>query len=123
MTASAEAVDELDAGDGAVSLFEDGVQVPGQGGGTIGPDSGICLGPDGVLFDLPAAQLVRGPFGTPGPMNLGGYCATAGAPGPVTFQTTGGRHTYELRYAFDCTCGGGDHAAFKNRRIWVNPIS
>ncbi|MDO8211274.1 hypothetical protein [Conexibacter sp. CPCC 206217] len=122
VTASAEAVDEPDVGDGAVSLYEDGVQMPGQASGQAGDGVGLCYGPDGVLFDMPGGFALAGPFGTPGAMGFSGYCSTVGAPGPVTFQTTGGRHTYELRYAFDCACSGGDHAAFENRRLWVNPV-
>jgi hypothetical protein len=53
-------------------------------------------------------------------MGFGGFCATVGAPSPVTFQTTPGAHTYELRYAF-CGCSGTE-VTFSNRRLWVNPI-
>lgn len=107
-------------GDGAVSLYEDGEQMPGQAPGDLGGGTGFCSGPDGVLFDAPAISSdTFGPFGTPGVLNFG-YCATVGAPGFVTFQTTPGRHTYELRYAF-CGCTGTE-ATFSNRRLWVYPI-
>lgn len=101
------------AGDGSASLFEDGVQLPGQGT--------FCDGPDGVLFDAPADAIGEpAVFSTPGSVGLYG-CATIGAPGWVLFQTTPGTHTYDLRYAF-ATCGCADSVTMQNRRLWVTPL-
>lgn len=107
--------------DGAVSLYEDDVQMPGQAGGDHdGTGFGPCSGPDGVLFDVPATGTdAIGPFGTPAVFSIG-FCAGVGAPGWVTFQTTPGRHTYELRYAY-CGCAG-TQATFSERKLWVYPI-
>lgn len=111
VTASAE----VDEGDGAVSLFENGAPVPGQAAGSI------CNGPDGVLFNAPFDMVGKATWGTPGTFVLG-TCATVGAPGPVTFETTPGEHTYELRYAY-CGCdpdAGG--VTFGNRTLRISPI-
>jgi hypothetical protein len=111
VAASTQATD----GDGAVSLFQDGVQMPGQA------PAGLCAGPGGTLFDAPGETASPGPFSTPGIFSPYG-CASVGPPGAVTFQTTPGAHTYELRYAFvNCGCSG-TQATFSNRRLWVNPI-
>lgn len=105
-------------GDGAVSLFEDGVQVPGQ--------ADYCWGPAGTLFDAPGDPADPeggiGPFGTPGSLGVFG-CATIGRPGPVLFQTTPGRHTYELRYALAaCGCNPSTEVRFSERKLWVTPL-
>ncbi|HST37894.1 MAG TPA: hypothetical protein VLK58_00220 [Conexibacter sp.] len=117
VAASAEAADD----DGAVSLYEDGVQMPGQAPGDLDEGTGPCSGPNGVLFDAPVGSTggIPGPYGTPGGLNFG-FCAAIGAPGFVTFQTTPGRHTYELRYAY-CGCAG-TQVTFSNRKLWVYPI-
>lgn len=99
---------------GAISLYEGDRQVDGQAVG------GVCPGPDGVLFNVPAGPDVVA-FGTPGFYDFG-ICASIGAPGPVVFQTTPGRHTYELRYAIgDCGCTPTGTAGFSNRKLWVIP--
>jgi collagen triple helix repeat protein len=108
VAASVEVVDD----DGAVSLYEDGNQIAGQGS--------FCDGPPGTLFDAPFLDpSMPGPFGTPGSRGVFG-CTTVGAPGFVLFQTTPGTHTYELRYAScDCT---PDPTTFSNRRLWIAPL-
>jgi hypothetical protein len=105
---------EVDEENGAVSLFEDGDQLPGQA------PASACDGPDGVLFNAPFGFGGRGPWGTPGVFALG-VCATVGAPGPVTFATDPGEHTYELRYAY-CGCNPGGEVTFLNRKLWVAPL-
>lgn len=108
VTASAKAP----AGEGAVSLYEDGEQVPDQGGD-------ICGGGVGTLFDTPGEQMVA-TYGTPAAFTSYG-CATVGAPGPVLFETTPGEHTYELRYMSQ-NCGCSPEATFSNRRLWITTM-
>jgi Collagen triple helix repeat (20 copies) len=96
---------------GAVSLYQDGVQMPGQ------IDSGGQCGPDGDLFTAFAATPPTR-FGTPAAPGAAD-CAVIGPAGPVLFQTTPGVHTYELRYAM---LGGGSQATFIDVRLLVTPI-
>ena len=118
VTASVEGRDD----DGAVSLYQDGNPMPGLPG-AVSP----CLGPESTFFDVPSTSVggqflpdvYTGPYGTPGGFDVYG-CMTTGVPGPVTFQTTPGVHTYELRYAF-CGCTGTE-ATFFNRKLWVTPM-
>lgn len=102
---------------GAVSLYQDGAEMPGQSENCGAPEggsglfSGENLGGSGETFTV----------GTPA---AGFFCGTEGAPGPVLFQTTPGTHRYELRYA-SCGCGGGGPEAspvtFSARRLYVAP--
>ncbi len=125
IAAAAESLpDEADIGDGSVSLYEDGVQMPGQATGVgsttatapaTGPTASSSTSPATCSAgDLRHRRRVR---------HRSAYCTTVGAPSFVVFQTTPGAHTYELRYAFTaCGCAAdGDHASFRNRRLWVIP--
>lgn len=96
---------------GIVSLYEDGQQMSGQ--------ADFCAneGTGGALF-----ASFGGPFGsmTAGTPAGFGTCATEGAPGPVMFQTTPGKHTYELRYQLsECPCGS--EVTFSKRLLRVAP--
>lgn len=95
---------------GIVSLYEDGKRMPGQ--------AEIC-GPvetEGALF----GGFFGGPSGsiTVGTPASAGACGTEGAPGSVLFQTTPGKHTYELRYAV-LVCGCFPEVTFSNRLLRV----
>jgi hypothetical protein len=98
---------------GGVSLYEDGQQMAGQ------DESFACNAKEGV------GVLFTGvPFGPPGPTTVGtpaaaATCGTEGAPGPVMFQTTPGKHTYELRYTIGCGCE--PEATFSKRLLRVAP--
>ena len=109
--------------DGAVSLYEDGQQVPDQD-----PDDN-CLNfitggpppapppPGGPL--LAAAGGPEITLATPGDVQFFGYCGSTGAPSPVLLHAgSAGQHTYELRYA---SCGCGPQADFSDRTLTVAP--
>jgi hypothetical protein len=98
---------------GAVSLFEDGVHMPGQN------NSEICTPAvaGGILF-------AGFGFGPPEPTVTVGtpssaFCGTSGAPGAVMFETTPGPHTYELRYSIGCGCE--PEITFSDRLLRVAP--
>jgi hypothetical protein len=101
--------------DGAVSLFEDGHQVPGQdpnevcsGGGVPPPDDALIVVDGGGPGTL-STPLAFNPIG----------CGSPSGPGGVMFKTTPGQHTYSLRYAW-CSCGSqGD---FSDRFLAVAPL-
>lgn len=103
---------------GAVSLYQDDQEMPGQ--------SGLCGPPEGgaALFSGTNFPFESGPLtlSTPagGPFN----CANEGAPGSLLFQTSPGQHIYELRYA-SCGCGvggtGSSPVTFSQRRLYVAP--
>jgi hypothetical protein len=98
--------------EGAVSLFEDGEEMPGQSETCgSGDEEGVLIssGAGGETFTL-ATPGVFGPV----------FCGTEGPPGPVLFQSAPGPHTYELRYEF-CGCPGGGEATFSDRRLFVAP--
>ena len=96
--------------DGAVSIYEDGEQLPGQ------DPNGVCDGPSGTLLSFPSVpEFVTS---TPGSFSFIG-CGGSSAPGPALFETTPGQHTYELRYA-DCGCDAAD-AEFSDRTLRVAP--
>lgn len=96
--------------EGAVSLYVDGAQLPGQADG-----GAVCGGPDGLLFNTQDGSVT----GTPGAFSSG-FCGTAGLPGPVYVNVAAGTHTFELRYAW-CNCTG-TQASFANRQLWVTPL-
>jgi hypothetical protein len=98
---------------GAVSLYEDGQQMPGQNESEfcVAPGSGGALFSGLVLFGPPSGSLT---VGTPAPA---GVCGTEGAPGGVLFQATPGQHTYELRY--DIGCGCAPEVTFSKRLLRV----
>jgi hypothetical protein len=99
-------------GEGAVALFEDGKQVPGQ--------ASLCGPGAGALFSLETPSGEPLAVGTPAAFGTG-ICGSLGAPGPVLFQTTPGIHTYELRYA-SCGCAGPTASvAFSERSLFVGP--
>ena len=109
VTASARVSDEA----GAVALYEDGSNL------SQNEQCELQLGtPEPPLFASPDG-FGGGVWGTPGAFQPF-FCATAGDPGPVTFITTPGTHTYELRYNY-CGCSGTD-ADFSERRLWVTPL-
>ena len=101
--------------DGAVSLFEDGQQVPDQdpdqfcsGGGVPPPGDALIAVPGGGTATL----------ATPAQFNPAG-CGSFTAPSSVLFKTSPGQHTYSLRYAW-CSCGAqGD---FADRFLAVAPV-
>ncbi len=104
--------------DGAVSLYEDGQQVPNQD-----PDD-LCVSliggpppPDGPLLAAPGGGPPALTLATPGGASLG-WCGNTSAPGPVLFDTSPGQHTYDLRYAW---CGCGTQADFADRMLTVAP--
>lgn len=99
---------------GAVSLYEDGQQMPGQN------EFEFCVnaGSGGALF-------AAGGIGPPGAATLGtpspsGLCGTEGPPGSVLFQTTPGSHTYELRYEL-LECGCAPEVTFTDRLLRIAP--
>jgi hypothetical protein len=94
---------------GAVILFEDGNQVPGQ--------AEVCASGAGALF---AETAGAGPIELATPAGFGLECGSTGAPGPVLFQRTPGEHIYELRYEEECSCTGT--ATFSDRGLWVRPV-
>lgn len=100
-------------GEGAVSLYEGDQPVEGQ--------ALECNGAEGVLFGVESSgQPILA--ATPAAFSIAGDCATLGAPGPVLFRTTGGTHSFELRYAA-CSCGPGpDRASFSERRLVVQAL-
>jgi hypothetical protein len=105
--------DTNDADGGAVSLYEDGKQVPGQA--DCDPDVQNAL----VLVEgsgSPPGNPISA--STPAAVDVAFGCVTFGAPGPVQFQRPPGQHTYELRYADPCPCVGSQ---FSNRTLRVGP--
>lgn len=95
---------------GAVSLYEDGQQMAGQAQ-NCGPEeiggvlfAGFPLGPGATIASTPATA---------------GFCSTEGAPGSVLFQTSPGKHTYELRYSVGCGCA--PEVTFSKRLLRVAP--
>jgi hypothetical protein len=94
---------------GAVTLFEDGAQVPGQ--------AELCGSGAGALF---AETAGAGPVELATPAGFGLECGSTGAPGPVLFQRSPGQHAYELRYEEECSCSGT--ATFSERGLWVRPL-
>jgi hypothetical protein len=99
--------------DGVVSLYEDGVQMPGQ------LDAGGACGPDGILFGTLPSMAPGQRWGTPLTFVAFTCLSAAGAPSAVVFSTTPGPHTYELRYGF---CGCGTQATFSNVRLTITPL-
>jgi hypothetical protein len=94
-------------GGGAVSLFEDGHQMPGQAELCSHENGGALF----AAFGGPEPEVVSTPASN-------GFCGTQGAPGPVMFETTPGPHEYELRYG---TCGCPEEVLFSNRLLRVGP--
>jgi hypothetical protein len=104
--------------DGAVSLFEDGQQVPDQDPNDICSGGGGASPPTGVLFGAPGG----GPpivLSTPASINFIG-CGNTGPPTPVLFKTSPGQHTYALRYA-SCGCNAPAPAEISDRFLAVTP--
>ncbi|MBS1881115.1 MAG: hypothetical protein JST31_16505 [Actinobacteria bacterium] len=103
----------LDA-DGAVALYEDGRPMPGQGCEPSSPP-----GSEVPLFAAPGGSPGETfTVGTP----AGPSCGSFGPPGPVLFQTSPGRHEYELRYA-SCGCEPPPaEATFSERRLVVQAL-
>ena len=106
--------------DGAVSLFEDGQQVPNQdpddnclsfGGGPPPPTDPLLAGPGGGPPPITLS--------TPGSVSFAG-CGSTTAPAPVLFKTSPGQHTYDLRYA-SCGCSAPAPAEFADRMLTVAP--
>lgn len=97
--------------EGAVSLYEDGKQMPGQ------DPNDLCEGPSGVLVSHGIGMELR--LSTPTGPSFAGLCGAEGPPVPMLFSTTPGEHIYELRYA-DCGCDS-DPAGFRDRTLTVAP--
>jgi hypothetical protein len=99
--------------DGALALFEDGQQVPGQ------DPNDFCQTFGGL------SPLLANDAGGAGPLVLSTgsitfACGSVGPPVPVMFKTSPGQHTYDLRYA-DCGCTPGTDAEISNRTLTVAP--
>jgi hypothetical protein len=104
--------------DGAVSLYEDGQQVPDQDPNDACSGPGGASPPTGVLFGAPGG----GPpliLGTPASINFIG-CGSTGPPSAVLFKTSPGQHTYTLRYA-SCGCNAPAPAEISDRFLAVTP--
>lgn len=101
--------------DGALSLFEDGQQVPGQDPNDFCETS---AGLAGSLLNNSAGVGVLTLATPAGPTLFS--CGSLGPPVPVVFTTSPGQHTYDLRYA-DCGCDAGIDAVFSNRTLTVTP--
>jgi hypothetical protein len=104
--------------DGAVSLFEDGQQVPDQDPNDLCSGLGGASPPTGSLFSAPGG----GPpltLSTPASINFIG-CGNTGPPTPVLFKTSPGQHTYALRYA-SCGCNAPSPAEISDRFLAVTP--
>lgn len=110
---------QVSATDGAVSLYEDGQQVPGQDpddaclsliGGPPPPENPLLVSPGGPELTV----------STPAVVGFAG-CASTTAPSPVLFSTSPGPHTYSLRYAY-VGCGCEPNADFSDRMLTVAPL-
>lgn len=101
---------QVEAEEGAIALFEDGVQVP-----DLDPN-GACDGPGGALLSVPGSPSAI--VATP----ASGFvlCGQPGPPGPVLIRSTAGEHTFSLRYA-DCGCDPGIDGTFSDRFLAVAP--
>jgi len=105
--------------DGAVSLYEDGQQVPDQDPNDLCSGGGGASPPTGPLFAAPAG----GPpitMSTPAGLNFIG-CGNTGPPTPALFKTSPGQHTYSLRYA-SCGCNAPAPAEISDRFLAVAPL-
>ena len=100
--------------EGAIALFEDGVQVP-----DLDPND-FCEGPAGALLAVPGAGPGALVVGTPAAASFAGICGQTGSPSPVLVTTSPGEHTYSLRYA-DCGCDPGVDGTFSGRFLAVAP--
>lgn len=99
--------------DGLVGLYEDGQPVSLDQGGICG--SGTI---DDALLSTTADTGDPLTLSTPSAILFTLGCGTPGsAPGSMLFESSPGRHTYELRYA-DCGCDPGD-ASFSQRTLRV----
>jgi hypothetical protein len=109
------------AGEGAIALFEDGQLMPGQSQFCAPNEEGRAL----IAVLETAEPLEENTVATPGAIGFGGFggpliCGTFGPPSSVLFQTTPGKHTYELRYQLaECPCSPG--VTFSKRSLRVAP--
>jgi len=95
---------------GAVALYEDGQSMPGQA-------EECAHNPgEGALFSLPFPAGEDVTIATPASL---GSCSIEGPPGSVLFQTSPGRHVYELRYQVGCGCS--PEVTFSKRLLRVGP--
>ncbi len=101
--------------DGAVSLFEDGQQVPGQDPNELCSGGGTPPPADALLAELGGGTPTV--LSTPASFSPAG-CGGLSAPGGVLFKTSPGQHTYSLRYAW-CSCGV--QGEFSDRLLAVAP--
>jgi hypothetical protein len=104
---------------GAVSLYEDGHQMPGQ------IEFQLCSNEEGEGALFTGSSFGPGEpvtVGTPGTLSPFG-CGTLGPVGAVLFKTSPGPHTYELRYeSLICGCPGVQpEAEFSDRSLRVAP--
>jgi hypothetical protein len=108
--------------EGAVALFEDGQRMPGQSAQCAPEEEGAALlatfGTESEEVTVSTPSNVSLNFFGGGPSFI---CGSFGPPSSVLFQTSPGKHTYELRYkaAPPCGCGGGGEATFSNRLLRV----
>jgi hypothetical protein len=106
--------------DGAVSVYEDGQQLPDQdpndlcsGSGGTGPPQGALI--SGAGLGPPPITLSSG-----GGAAFSGLCGSTGPPSAVLLKTSPGLHTYDLRYA-SCGCFPPDPAEFSDRTLTDAP--
>jgi hypothetical protein len=106
--------------DGAVSVYEDGQQLPDQ------DPNDLCSGSGGTA--PPQGALISGAGLGPPPITLStgtgaafaGLCGSTGPPSAVLLKTSPGLHAYDLRYA-SCGCFPPDPAEFSDRTLSVAP--
>lgn len=102
----------VEAEEGAISIFEDGAQIPGQ------DPNASCDAPSGALLAVPGSPSAI--VTTANALPLSGFCGAPGPPAPVLLKATPGQRTFSMRYA-DCGCNAAD-ATFSDRFLAVAPL-
>jgi hypothetical protein len=100
------------SGEGAVALFEDGQLMAGQAENCGFEEVEPALLSSQIPVPITLATPSTPPFASP-------FCGVEGPPAGVLFQTTPGKHTYELRYTIGCGCE--PEATFSKRLLRVAP--